>query len=109
MSFFFRIWTLYMALIVMVPCSDDPAVPHDHHGGAMHQCEQLNHAEEEEDFGETCSPFCGCGCCQKVADRCTLKIPTIDRIPSEAGFKNPRLLQLVVDEVYVDHFQPPRA
>ncbi len=101
------ILSLYITAISFVPCSDEP--PHVDEQGAGHYCAQLSAHAHEEDFGEACSPFCLCSCCQQTVDQHRVTLPALFYVVTATHFKNPVIKQLSVQQLTIDLFRPPRT
>jgi hypothetical protein len=96
------IFSLYFALLAMLPCQDRE----DMIANAMHVTIQQSHSANDERGQETCPPFCTCSCCSTArhltqADTTRYFTQTITREYPEYGIPT-------VQEQPINIWQPPQ-
>ncbi|WP_157447121.1 DUF6660 family protein [Cytophaga aurantiaca] len=60
MRIFIAIFSIYIIVLSMMPCTDAVTCEKDIHTKEQTATHQHNHREDEAD---SCSPFCVCACC----------------------------------------------
>ncbi len=102
MRYFAFIFSLYFALLALLPCQDRE----DMIASVMHVTIQKSHSPNDERGQETCPPFCTCSCCSTARHLTTKQVISV--FSKTVVREYPELEIPSVQEQSINIWQPPQ-